>query len=242
MAFAPAILWGWAYYHSNRYKRSNLKALALLYGGGMSCGLIALLLNHMVEKYTIFWPGAPEVWWAGVEASLPLASSGFWLMVGVNEEFAKMLVLLLGVYTFREPREPFDGLLFAAVIALGFATIENLFYLNQYGPGVLVTRSVVTVPAHAFMSAPMGYIVVRSRMIWEAEARSPQAAHRAMLVLLGGWLVSASLHGAYDLWLSLGYEWGGYLQIVLMGLLSVWLGRRALKESPFRPGLSAPPV
>lgn len=240
MAFAPAILWGWAFYNSSRYRRNNLKLLLIIYLGGMACGMIALLLNHMVEKFTIFWPGAPETWWLEGAVQLPLASSGFWIMVGVNEEFAKLIILLMVVFGLRERRDPFDGMLFAAVIALGFATIENLFYLEQYGPGVLVTRSAVTVPAHAFMSAPMGYVVVKARNLLDDEPEHTRVSHRAMLTILAGWLVSVGLHGAYDLWLSLGYTWGGYGQIVLMGLLSVWLGRKAVRESVLRPVVSEP--
>jgi len=53
----PGILWGWVFYHAQRYKKIYLSLLLLLFVGGMISGMVALILNHAVEKYTLFWPG-----------------------------------------------------------------------------------------------------------------------------------------------------------------------------------------
>ena len=51
------------------------------------------------------------------------------MMVGVNEELAKLVILLLLVYPSRHLEEAFDGILNVAFNALAFATIETWFYL-----------------------------------------------------------------------------------------------------------------
>ena len=159
LLIAPGLMWGWLFYRLHRYQRASLRRLAALFVGGMCCGLIALLLNHSVEKYTLFWPGAEETFlW--MDRDWPLYKAGFWMLVGFNEETAKLLVLLLLSFPTRHLREPFDGILHGAVVALGFATLENGFYLQQYGVGVVATRAVVTLPAHAFMSVPLGLSLI----------------------------------------------------------------------------------
>lgn len=232
LLIAPGLMWGWLFYRLHRYQRASLRRLAALFVGGMCCGLIALLLNHSVEKYTLFWPGAEETFlW--MDRDWPLYKAGFWMLVGFNEETAKLLVLLLLSFPTRHLREPFDGILHGAVVALGFATLENGFYLQQYGVGVVATRTVVTLPAHAFMSVPLGYFVAKARL------RQLQGADAAAVtrLLLGGWLIAAVLHGTYDLLLSFGFSKWAYAQIALMGLFSLWLGVSNWRHSAYLPSL-----
>jgi len=231
IVLVPGILWGWVFYHAQRYKKVYLPLLLLLFVGGMGSGLLALVLNHAVEKYTLFWPDAlwPQIIVFG--KSIPLLSSGFWFFVGFNEEFAKLLVLLAVVYPSRHLAEVFDGILYAAVISVGFATLENFYYLDQYGIAVVATRTVITVPAHAFMSVPMGYYVAKSRLLLEVADATKFRFYLPMLTIIQGWFISAFLHGLYDFFLSVGMERTAYLQIVLMGGISIWLSRVALRAS-----------
>ena len=164
IVLVPGILWGWVFYHAQRYKKVYLSLLLVLFAGGMACGFLAMVLNHAVEKYTLFWPDSaiPHIELFG--KLIPLLGSGFWFLVGFNEEFSKLLVLLAVVYPSRHLEEPFDGILYAAVVSVGFATMENFYYLDQFGVAVVTTRTVITIPAHAFMSVPMGYFVAKSRI------------------------------------------------------------------------------
>lgn len=235
IVIVPGIFWGWIFYHAQRYKKVYLPLLLVLFASGMACGLLALVLNHAVEKYTFFWPDAtlPQIELFGKSISLP--GSGFWFLVGLNEEFSKLLVLLAVVYPTRHLEEPFDGILYAAVVSVGFATMENLFYLEQYGIAVVTTRTVITIPAHAFMSVPMGYFVAKSRIQLDNIKVSKNRYYFSMITVLQGWLISAFLHGFYDFLLSIRMEREAYLQIILMGLISYFLGRYALKVSKFKP-------
>ncbi len=211
IALSPAIALVWFFYVRNAYTpaRKTLITLLFLAGGGSALG--ALVLNHMVEKHTLLWANAPEL-------SHRIL---FWLFgVGLNEEFAKMVPLLLLLYPRRDFTTPYQGLLGAATVALGFAALENLFYLERYGTVTLLTRSVLTVPAHAFFSIPMGVMMAYAR-----HARWEPARY---LWLLGGLAVSVAFHGGYDVWLSMGVgwlEWVAYGQVVLMGLLALRLMR-----------------
>lgn len=239
LVIAPGLAWIWALLRWNRSQRPQFWLLLRLFLGGNLCGLLALLLNHLVEKYTRFWPGAStDFGILGLE--FPLSRIGFWLLVGANEEFAKLVVLLLLSYGLGRLRTPADGLVQAGVVALGFATIENAFYLDQYGLAVLVTRTVITLPAHAFMSMPMGYLLGKSAQRLHQDKQVPPDWYRKMWMVLGAWLVAFLLHGTYDLWLTLNHELLAYAQIGGMALLSLWLLRRSQQELP--PPLTSSPA
>jgi len=231
IVLVPGILWGWVFYHAQRYKKVYLPLLLVLFLGGMCSGLLALVLNHVVEKYTIFWPEAlwPQIIVFG--KFIPILSSGFWFLVGLNEEFAKLLVLLAVVYPSRHLEEPFDGILYAAVVSVGFATLENFYYLDQFGISIVAARTVITIPAHAFMSVPMGYFVAKSRLLLESGNETNFRFYLPMMTIIQGWIISAFLHGLYDFFLSLKMEREAYLQIFVMGGISFWLGRNALRVS-----------
>ena len=231
IVLVPGILWGWLFYHAQRYKKVYLPLLLLLFIGGMGSGLLALVLNHAVEKYTLFWPDALWSQITVLGKSIPLFSSGFWFLVGFNEEFSKLLVLLAVVYPSRHLEESFDGILYAVVVSVGFATLENFYYLDQFGLEVVAARTIVTIPAHAFMSVPMGYYVAKSRLLLEAGNEKKFIFYFPMMMIIQGWFISAFLHGLYDFFLSLKMERTAYLQIMVMGGVSFWLSRVALRAS-----------
>ena len=135
------------------------------------------------------------------------------------------------VYPSRHLEEPFDGILYAALVSLGFATMENFYYLDQFGLAVVTTRSVITIPAHAFMSVPMGYFVAKSRMQLDQGKIIKNRNYLPMITVLQGWILSAFLHGLYDFLLSMRMERVAYLQIILMGVISFLLVKSALKVS-----------
>ena len=205
-----AIAMVWFFYARNAYKPERKMLIALLFVLGGASAMVALGLNHLVEKYTLLWPGARE----------PAHRMLFWFFgVGLNEEFVKMAVLLVLLYPRRDFTTPYQGLLGAATVALGFAAVENLFYSERYGTITLLTRSVLTIPAHAFFTIPMGVLMARSKRAGSGLAK--------YLWLVAGLGVAMVFHGSYDIWLTFDQLWINrlaYLQVVLMGLLALrWM-------------------
>lgn len=211
IALSPAIALVWFFYARNAYTPQRKSLVTLLFLCGGATAFMALLLNHALEKYTALWTGAPEL-------DVRIV---FWLLgIGLNEEFAKMVVLLVLLYPRRDFTTPYQGLLGAATVALGFSAVENLLYLERYGTVTLLTRSILTVPAHAFFTIPMGVLM--------AFSKSETKARHKYFWLLAGLAVSAAFHGMYDIWLSLDSRWLNslaYLQVILMGVLVLRLMR-----------------
>ena len=196
----------------------------------MGSGFLALILNHVIEKYTLFWPDAVGHYFIVFGKEVPIFSSAFWFIVGMNEEFAKFIVLLFFIFPSRHMDHPFDGILSAVVVSIGFATMENFYYLDQYGIAVVVIRTFITVPAHAFMSVPMGYFVAKSRLYLDLRKETRIRYYLIPILLLQGWLSSSFLHGLYDLLLSLKMEKQAYYQIFLMGVISLCLSISSIRS------------
>lgn len=214
IALSPAIAMVWFFYARGAYRPERRLLVTVLFVLGTAAGLLALVLNQMVERYTALWAGAPE-------ASHRIL---FWMLgIGLNEEFAKMLVLLLVLYPRRDFTTPYQGLLGGAAVALGFAAVENLFYLERYGTVTLLFRSVLTVPAHAFFTAPLGVAMAFAK-------RAPSVAGK-YLWLTGGLAFAVACHGMYDIWLSLEDVWlnrVAYLHVLVLGVFVLWLMRLRL--------------
>lgn len=107
------------------------------------------------------------------------------------EEAAKALCLRAVVWNRPELDERMDCLVYATRAGLGFALVENVWYLLRAEslPAFVVTyaaRAVLTVPMHAVSAALMGAFAARRR--FDGAGPGP----------LGGYAVAVALHGAFD--------------------------------------------
>lgn len=49
--------------------------------------------------------------------------------------------------------EPGDGLVYSTAASLGFASLENLFYIVQFGPAVMILRAPLSTAGHVVFGA-----------------------------------------------------------------------------------------
>lgn len=115
------------------------------------------------------------------------------LMVALPEELAKFL--MLKSYAYRQPEydEPFDGIVYAVMVGMGFATAENIMYVYEYGITTGVIRMFLAVPAHATFAIIMGYFMGKARF----------SIGREKYLLTAGLFWSVIFHGSYDFFLFL---------------------------------------
>ena len=91
-----------------------------------------------------------------------LSSGPYALMVGFAEEMCKYSFVILFAYPKKEFNEPFDGITYGVMVAMGFATLENIFYVmfDQNEPfKTALLRMFSAVPAHACFGVLMGYYI-----------------------------------------------------------------------------------
>ncbi|SEW34680.1 PrsW family intramembrane metalloprotease [Chitinophaga arvensicola] len=141
-------------------------------------------------------------------------------VVGISEETAKFLVLLLFAYPKKAFNEPLDGIVYAVMIGMGFATLENIAYVAKYGVGTGIARMFLSVPAHGAFAVLMGYYAGLAKFV----------PHKSNNLLFRGLLIAVFFHGTFDFFLFLGNN------IFLMGasvitlFFAVRLSIRAIRK------------
>lgn len=122
----------------------------------------------------------------------PLLALALYVLVGVAlvEEAAKRGFLHLRARRDRHLEQPFDWIVYAVTVSLGFATVENVLYVYTHGAATGFWRAVTAVPAHAFFGTIMGWRLARAAVLAGAEARRER---RLALFEPALW------HAAYDL-------------------------------------------
>ena len=131
------------------------------------------------------------------------------VIVGLSEEASKFIMLRYYAYPKKEFSDPFDGIIYCVMIGMGFATVENIEYVERFGVGVGISRFFLAVPAHASFAVLMGYNVGLAK--WY-----PQ---KAVWLMARGLLVAVLFHGSFDFFLNLQQN-DQIRQSVSQGLLS----------------------
>ncbi|MBP1933484.1 glutamic-type intramembrane protease PrsW [Ammoniphilus resinae] len=109
---------------------------------------------------------------------------------GLIEEFFKWFVVYYLVYKHVEFDEPYDGIVYSVGVSLGFATLENFFYLYSYGIETALLRALLPVSSHALFGVTMGYYLGKGKF------HENRAAQRRFL--LCSLIIPVLLHGFYD--------------------------------------------
>ena len=77
--------------------------------------------------------------------------------VAFVEEAVKFSVLVFITRKNKSFNSLFDGLIYSVFVSLGFAALENVFYVLDYGFTTAVMRAFLSVPGHMFFAVMMGY-------------------------------------------------------------------------------------
>jgi RsiW-degrading membrane proteinase PrsW (M82 family) len=111
-------------------------------------------------------------------------------VVGLAEELSKFLFLRYNLFLRSEFDEPYDGITYAVMIAMGFATLENFMYVNRASNAYDVAwlRAFTAVPAHATFAIAMGYFTGLAKFNRE----------KRFSYLIKGLIVAILMHGFYD--------------------------------------------
>jgi len=217
LAFAPGLFWLWYFYRRGIYHPEPRRLIIRTFVLGMVVTVPAAALEGLLLLPT----GLVDL------GRLTAATVVSFLIIGPVEEGLKFLVVRRTVYRFFD--EPVDGIIYGAAAALGFASLENLFYMVQFGWWVILVRGPVSTVAHVVFAALWAYPLGN-----RAVGRSGRTA------VAGGLLASMALHGAFDFFLFTE-SWPAVFSVGLLAAGMVWLWRaipRAQRASPLRERLA----
>ncbi len=153
VALAPCVFWMWLIYKGDKYQPEPKSQIikAFLLGAGVAIPVA------IIES--ILYPGSLQG-----QLSLRTAAYVAFGVAGVTEEVAKFLCVRIGVYRTRFFDEPSDGLIYASAAALGFASLENVVYIINFGWQVILLRGMFSNLAHVLFSALWGYPLALSKL------------------------------------------------------------------------------
>ena len=181
---------------SDKFKEPN-KSIMKVFGFGLLICVPAFILNTYLNNYWFYQTKVPE----------ELISS--FLVPALIEEGLKFSVLYFIVYKMREFNEPMDGIVYGVTVSLGFATLENIYYVFFAGfddpLGIAYLRAFTAVPAHALFGVFMGYFFMKYTFIQKKNS------------LFFAFLISYFLHSYYNYFVVINYNF------MFLGLIVGWV-------------------
>lgn len=168
-ALLPAIILMIYVYKQDTVEKEPIGLLLALFGFGMLSCIPASILE---EVFTGF-----------LDASAPQDKTTYYLImcfgiIAIAEEGSKLFFLKRKTWRDSNFNYTFDGLVYAVFIGLGFAGLENILYVMNFGFGVVIS---------------MGLFYSRSKFFDTYGKRG-----RAKLSMFLAFFVPVLLHGYYD--------------------------------------------
>lgn len=139
-------------------------------------------------------------------------------VVALIEEFSKYVIVRFIAQPNKKFDEPFDGIIYAVMVSMGFAATENILYVFNGGLGVALVRAFTALPAHATFGILMGFYMGKAKF----------SSHR-MRFNLTGLLLAILFHGAYDFFLFIDFIPGIWIGAFISLLVGVILAHKAMK-------------
>ncbi len=198
LALAPIAAIVWYVYAKDKHEKEPTKLLFYCFALGIVSIIPALLGSEL--GISLGLDESPNMFMTFLFA---------FFVVALAEEGAKFLFLRFYIFPKKEFNEPYDGIIYAVMIGMGFAAFENLLYVVQGGWEIGLLRMFTAVPAHAVFGGMMGYFVGLAKMM-------PNRADRT-LQLAKGLGIAVTLHGLYDFFLfQQNFEILGFMSFILL--------------------------
>jgi len=140
-------------------------------------------------------------------------------VVGFTEEFSKYIIVRYVSQPRKAFNEPFDGIIYAVMVAMGFAATENVMYVIQGGYEVAIMRAFSAVPAHATFAVLMGYFMGKAKF-----------SNHMVLLNFTGLFLAALFHGAYDFFLFVDFIPGLWIGAAISLIIGLFLSRTAIRK------------
>jgi RsiW-degrading membrane proteinase PrsW (M82 family) len=141
-------------------------------------------------------------------------------LYGFVEEFFKWFLLWVFVYQHATFARRYDGIVYGASLSLGFATLENVFYLIANGLETAFGRALLPVSSHALYGVIMGYYLGRAKV--EEDKRVKHLTFSLSFPII--------LHGVYDFILLF---FGMYFLVALIPFMFFlwWVALKKVKRA-----------
>jgi len=217
LALAPGAGIGLYIYFKDKYEPEPIGLVVLSFFLGVISTLITLVIS------------LPINWIIPIhEQSLSEQAIHAFLLVALIEEFSKFIFVRWVLYPNKNFNEPFDGIVYAVSVSLGFAALENILSVMNSENGITtgILRMFTAVPAHATFAVLMGYFM--------GIAKYEKGKKHYVWYGLGA---ATLFHGAYDYFWFISYVPGLWTGAIISLAIGILLSRKAIRKhqqaSPF---------
>lgn len=227
----PALLYVGIIYWADRYEKEPLWLLSATFLWGAIPGpLLALFFNAALSLPFYFLFSA---------SFTDFASSG--AIAPVVEEIAKGLALFMILFIQRnELDSPLDGIIYGAMVGMGFAMVENVVYYISYfeesgGAGwneLVLMRGMIFGLNHALYTSMTGLGIALSRV----------SKHKLIRIIAPflGLMAAMMLHAIHNIAMMGGaprfflaglvFDWGGVVMTILVIALALYKEQRWMRR------------
>ena len=162
----------------DKYQKEPVRSLIKAFIGGILAISVDIIVVYSIDSFFGESTFADTVFYQA------------FLQAGIPEELSKFIMFMILIWRDKNFDEYFDGIVYATFIGLGFACLENIEYVFQYGFGTGVVRALISVPGHFLFGVLLGYFLSMAKF---------RPEKRSTYIIMG--LLSAMLaHGLFD-WL-----------------------------------------
>lgn len=202
---APGVALLTYFYLKDRYQPEPLRDVLRLF----ALGFLALFPTLVIQRGLVLAMSDHDIWFA-------------FFVSGAVEEFVKWFILYFTVFQQLELAEPYDAIVYAVAVSLGFATLENMIYIwsETASFGTMLLRGLLPVSGHALFGVIMGYYMAKAKF---------GTSVRARMYLLIALILPILWHGSFNFILLSIETWG-----IIIGLFMIclWLsGLYKVKKS-----------
>lgn len=228
-ALIPAIIYISIIYWIDRYEKEPLWLLgAAFLWGAVPSVIVAFVFNSMLSIPLYVLAGESGELWAASAIAPP-----------VEETIKGLLVLGILFFHRSEIDSLLDGIIYGAVVGMGFAVVENVYYfMNVYAEGGveawsvnMFMRGVVFGLNHSLFTAVTGLGIAFAKM-------NPTSPLRFVTPILG-WAGAIFLHALHNFsvtfgdflcFVALASDWGGVWLMLAIMIWAVVQERRWIRE------------
>ena len=220
IAILPAIFFMiYIYRNDDKEKEPPLLLLKCIIGGLLSVPVAIIL--EMLSEQVVFYLLENVVTATQVNYGILTA-----IFVGLIEEGAKFFFLYRFTWKDKAFNYRFDGIVYAVFVSLGFAALENVFYVFNYGTGVALQRALLTIPGHMSFAVYMGLYYGHAKV--SEAVNNPDAK---ALNLKAAYAFAVLLHTIFDATLMVESDIGLIFFFIFVAILDIVVYRTIRLES-----------
>lgn len=205
-------------YIQDKYEKEPAGLLIASFFMGAIISIIIVTFLYLITGKLIPITDEYSVWQQFIKA---------FFVIALAEEFSKYVIVKYFAQSRKAFNEPYDGIVYAVMVSMGFACTENIMYVLDGGFTTAILRAFTAVPAHATFGILMGYYMGKAKF-----------SNNRFKLNMAGLFLAVLFHGAYDFFLFInfipGISIGAFISLIIGIILSKKAIKRHQKNSHFK--------